>query len=147
MNNSTELFSKNVKKMILLQVCLIILGVIAFIITKNIALFGYGGCFIKENYNLPCIVCGVTRCIYNMVNLNLVEAFKYHPIFFVMCFYILFANILYIINTLSKKDFLSFFYRSMIPFYVFLVLFIVQYLLRLILFINQVEIDFMYINI
>lgn len=133
--------------MILLQVCLCILGVIAFILLKKIPVLGTGSCIIKENFNIPCIVCGVTRCINNLINFNFLEAFKYHPIFFIMCFYILFVDILYMINTLLRKRYLIFFYNSMTPFYVFLILFVIQYLLRLIMFINHVEIGFMYISI
>ena len=135
------------RNMILLQVFFLLLGVIAFTIVKTNTNVELGICPVKSAIGIPCPSCGGTRCIINLVNLNVVDSFKYHPVVFGIIFYILIADFVYVINTLLKNDKLSFLYKSMIPFYIFLCLFILQYLIRVICCINGVESSIMFMNV
>ena len=89
-------------------------------------------CMIREAAGVICPTCGVTRCVSNMLDFNFGAAFAYHPMFFILVVYLIFIDIVYIINTLFKKKFFKFLYPSLKYFAVFYTLYIFQYIYRLV---------------
>lgn len=89
--------------------------VISIIIFLVITLFGYY--FLNSNYNfkIPCLFhkltnyycpgCGITRCIFSILEGNIKKAFNYNRLVFIMLpfiiVYIIYKTYLYIFN---KKD-------------------------------------------
>lgn len=60
-------------------------------------------CWIYENTGVLCPGCGGTRCVINILQGNIVDAFFNHMVFFITFMYLFILNIIYIIN-LNKKD-------------------------------------------
>lgn len=53
----------------------------AFATTRGVSLFGYEthfGCWVKDNYGVPCPICGMTRSVILTMQGNLREAFQMH---------------------------------------------------------------------
>ena len=97
-------------KVLLIQ--LLILLVLAFIfVFVNSSLINFiPPCFWQENYGLSCPSCGSTRCVINLINCNFHDAFFYNPFLFILIVYLFLLDLLYIINTISNKKYLKFFY-------------------------------------
>lgn len=129
------LITKNnkINKMLILQLILILIGVLAFLVTKT----GIGKlippCMIREAIGVICPTCGVTRCVSNILAFNFEAAFKYHPMVFILTIYLGVIDVVYIINTIFNKEFLKVFYPSIKYFFIFYGLFIFQYIFRLII--------------
>jgi len=142
----SKIFELN-KKTIILQALIIMLGVLVFVLAKTRYIFIFSDCMIKKNFGIPCPGCGATRCVVALCDMDFIEAFKCHPAWFMAINYMVLIEIVYLINIAFKKNFLKKLYSSMIPFYIFLALFVIQWIIRIILFKNGVELPFMYINI
>ena len=140
-------YDSKLKRMILLQVIFLLLGVLLFIVVKYRGNVYFGDCPFKSAIGIPCPSCGGTRCIINFINMKFATSFRYHPTVFIITVYVILTDIVYIINTILRKNFLSFLYTSMVPLYIFLTLFIVQYLIRIICYINGIENSIMYIYV
>lgn len=73
-----------------------------FIIILIIALYilFYGKCLFKELFNIPCPLCGITRAYKSLLELDIRQAFNYHPLFWFIPLLIFFAfhNKLFKIN-------------------------------------------------
>ncbi len=60
-------------------------------------------CWIYQTVGLLCPACGGTRCVIYLLNLNWIEAFFSHIIFFIGICYLVVANIVYLINLNREK--------------------------------------------
>ena len=143
---ATRIAKFNNKK-IILQVFLFMLGVLVFVLAKTRYIFIFSDCALKEHLNLPCPVCGVTRSVVALSDFNFVESFKYHPTWFMVLAYAVFVDLVFITNMITGKKHLKVLYSTMTPFYFFLILLILQWLLRLVCIYNGIDFDFMYINV
>ena len=119
------------RKMIILQLILILVGVLAILVIKTNIINLIPPCTVRSYLGIICPTCGVTRCIVNILNFNFSMAFMYHPMFFIIVFYLFFVNLLYIINTIFSKNFLKFLYPSFKFLALFYILFFFQYFYRL----------------
>lgn len=65
-------------------------------------------CLIYKHTNLYCPACGITRCIFSLLEGNFIQAFKYNQLIFCMLpilfIYFVYKSYLFIIN---KKDLLK----------------------------------------
>lgn len=92
-----------------------IIKVISILILSLIVLYGYYFLNLKFNFYIPCLFyektglycpgCGITRCIFSIINGNYKEAFNYNRLVFIMLpfliAYFIYSLYLYIFN---KKD-------------------------------------------
>ncbi len=89
------------KKIILIE---LIICIIAITIINSIDIGKYiPNCFFYEKTGLQCPSCGGTRCVENILQGNFIQAFLYHPVFFITILYLLIVNIVYLIN-LNRKN-------------------------------------------
>lgn len=60
-------------------------------------------CWIYQTIGLLCPACGGTRCVIYLLNLNWIDAFFSHIVFFIGICYLMVANIVYLINLNREK--------------------------------------------
>lgn len=123
---------KEKKNMIILQLILILIGVLAILLLKTDLIQLIPPCTIKSHLGIICPTCGVTRCIINTLNLNFSMAFTYHPTFFIGMCYLMFIDVLYIVNILLDKKIFKFLYPSFKVLTIFYIAFFFQYFYRLV---------------
>jgi len=105
-------------------------------------------CFFKRFFGVFCPFCGGTRCAINLLHFNFKEAFMYHPTTVIFFFYVIFAEALFILNFIFKKDYLSFLYKKYdTAILVYLAFSIIQFLIRAIYFYFDIDCPIMYTNI
>ena len=123
--------SEKKRKMLILQLILVLVGVLAVLIIKTNIIKLIPPCTVRSYVGIICPTCGVTRCIKNIFNLNFKMAFNYHPMFFIIVMYLGLVDLLYVINTWFDKNFLKFLYPSFKFLIIFYTLFFIQYFYRL----------------
>ncbi len=106
---------KEYKKMIIIQLVFLIIGILTVIIINTNLINFIPKCWINEKFGLLCTSCGGTRCVINFLQGNFIKAFKYHSVFFLIIIYILITDIVYIINTLTNKNIAKWLYPK--PYY------------------------------
>lgn len=102
--------TSKIKKMLILELGILLLVLIIFIIIKYKIFTILPQCPFNKFFNLQCPSCGGTRCIVNFALGNFKESFYYHPIFFLTIIYLIAINLLYIVNAFRKKDIATFLY-------------------------------------
>lgn len=94
---------QRLKRVILIYISLLIIFVSYYIINKKTGF--YIPCIFHEITGLDCPGCGITRCLFHLINLRIDEAFKVNPLVFILLpfivAYFLYQSYLYIYN---KKD-------------------------------------------
>ena len=103
------------KKMLCIQIIILIFIVLLYIIIKSPLIKMVPNCWINETFGILCPSCGATRCLINLLNGNIIKAFKFHPIFFLTIIYLLILDIVYIINTITNKNIWKWIYPK--PYY------------------------------
>lgn len=61
-------------------------------------------CIFYKKYDLLCPGCGGTRFMLNLINLNFVQAFYIHLVFFILIIYLFILDITYVINIFLHKN-------------------------------------------
>ena len=123
---------KSIRKMLVLQLSFVISGALVVLLIKSgIIQYIFPPCITREIFGYICPSCGITRCVTNMINLKFDTAFLYHPTFFAFTLYLAFIDIVYIVQTLTKKEWLKKLYPNWFVGGMFFVVFIVQYVYRL----------------
>lgn len=102
--------TKKIKKMILLELGILFLVLIIFIIAKYKIFTIMPSCIINTLFGIECPSCGGTRCVINFISGNFKQSFYYHPIFFITIIYLIIVNLLYIINSFRKEEFITWIY-------------------------------------
>ncbi len=94
---------QRLRKVITIYLCLLLMFIAYYIINKTTGF--YIPCIFHELTGLDCPGCGITRCLFNIINLNFKEAFLVNPLVFIylpfIIAYFLYKSYLYIFN---KKD-------------------------------------------
>ncbi len=129
--------NSNIKNMLVLQVIFAIIGVLIILLVKFNLFEIFPTCIFRQKYDCICPTCGITRCTINLVNFNFKSAFMYHPTFFILILYGGITDFIYIINTVSKKNFFKFLYPSIPILCIFLCMHVIQYICRMIIIINR----------
>ena len=122
--------NKKIKNMLLLELGIVFLVLIIFIMIKLNMIKYIPNCFIHEKFGILCPSCGGTRCVINFLTGNFMQSFLYHPIFFITIIYLLFINLIYIINSFRKKEILTFLYPKEKFWYVFLIIILIYTIVR-----------------
>ena len=99
------------KKAIFIELGIISLALLIFIgIQQGWLINWIPPCFIYKHFGVLCPSCGGTRCVVEMVHGNFINAFFYHPVFFLTLVYLLIANLVYLINLRKKKKIATWMY-------------------------------------
>ena len=95
---------KEIKKMILIQILLILLVVSCYIFLNSKYISLVPKCHIKEKYNLLCPSCGGTTAVKNLVNGNILEALDNNLVIVLGIIYVLLVDLVYVLNILRGKE-------------------------------------------
>jgi len=114
-------------KIILIELLILILAIIG--VNSNLMQYT-PSCLLYEATNLQCPSCGGTRCVENILKGNFKEAFLFHPIFFIVIFYLMLCNIVYLINLNKKKEILTWIYPKYWYAIIFAVILVIYGILR-----------------
>ena len=87
----------NKKSIIIIGIELVILIVVTIILNTNLINY-IPQCWIYQTTGILCPACGGTRCVVNIFQGNIKEAFFSHMIFFITIIYLVICNIVYIID-------------------------------------------------
>lgn len=136
MNFIINMKNKDIKKMLILQLAIVSIGVLAIILTKTSITKLIPPCMVRDAIGIICPTCGVTRCVSNFLSLNFEASFMYHPVAFILTLYLIFIDIIYIINTVFDKKFFKILYPSINLLVIFFVVFFFQYFYRVYMIVN-----------
>ena len=115
--------NKKIKKMLFIESGILILILIALLAIKLGFIYSIPECIVHKTFGILCPGCQGTRCVINLVNGNFIDSFNYHPVFFVTIIYLMFVNLIFIINSFRKKEILTFLYPKM-KFWIFFIIII-----------------------
>lgn len=115
---------KKIKKMLFVELGLLLLVLLIYIILKTDLINLIPECFIRKNFGILCPSCGGTRMVFSIMNFKFIEAFKYNPVLFLILLYLGVINFIYIINSFRKKEILTFIYPKKPIFWVIFVFFL-----------------------
>ena len=104
-------------------------------------------CPLKNLANIPCPLCGGTRCAISFFNLDFVSAFKYHPTTFLLIIYAIFVEIVFIFDILAKKNISKYVFNIDVTIYAYIILTIIQYIVRLYFIFSGNECSFMFLDV
>lgn len=94
---------QRLKKVILIYLGLLLIFITYYILNKKTGF--YIPCIFHEITGLDCPGCGITRCLFHLINFNFLDAFKVNPLVFIyipfIIAYYLYQSYLYIYD---KKD-------------------------------------------
>lgn len=121
--------NKKKKKMIFVELGLILLVLLIYIIANTNLISLMPKCLIKENLGILCPSCGSTRMVYSFMHFNFKDAFMYNPVMFLFLIYILIVNLVFIINAFRKKEdeILTFLYPKNAWYWVVFVIILIIY--------------------
>ena len=113
-----EVTSKKLKKLLIIELCIIFGIVLAYIILKlNIM----PECYIHSHFGLLCLSCGGTRMAEDLFAGDIKSAFLVHPVFFIALVYLFAFNIVFIINSLRKNKICKWIYPNLIYLAIFVI--------------------------
>ncbi len=104
-------------------------------------------CAFKQKTGIICPFCGGTRCAINIMKFNFIEAFKYHPSTAILLIYIIFIDIMYLIDIIRGNNKDRIIYRIDLIAYAYLILSAIVYVIRLVCIFNHIDCQFMYLNL
>ena len=122
--------NSKIKKMIKVELLILVLLLIIFTVIKLGLIFLIPECIIHKYFGILCPSCQGTRCVASFMYGDFIQSFNYHPVFFITMIYFIFVNILFIINAFRKKDILRFLYPGLKFWIVFLILIAIFTVLR-----------------
>ena len=122
----------NKKSIIIISIELVILIVLTIILNTNLINY-IPQCWIYQTTGILCPGCGGTRCIVNLFQRNIKEAFFSHIVFFITIIYLLICNIVYIINLNKKKKIATWIYPKYWYSIIFVIILIIYTIIRNIL--------------
>lgn len=122
----------NKKSIIIIGIELVILIVVTIIL--NTDLINYiPQCWIYQTTGILCPACGGTRCVVNIFQGNIKEAFFSHMIFFITIIYLVICNMVYTINLNKKKKIATWIYPKYWYVIIFAIILIIYTIIRNIL--------------
>lgn len=122
--------NKKIRNMLLLELGITFLVLTIFILVKLDIIKYIPICFVNGKFGILCPSCGGTRCVVNLILGNIKESFLYHPVFFVLIIYLVIVNILYIVNSIRKKEIATYLYPKMKFWIIFLIVLVIYTFIR-----------------
>ena len=83
-----------------------------------------------KNYSILCPSCGGTRCVINFLRGNLTESLKYNIIYFSIILYLIFLNIIMVINLIIKEPKIKIMYPKIKHIYFFIIILLIYFIVR-----------------
>ena len=120
------------KKSIIISIELVILIVLTIILNTNLINY-IPQCWIYQTTGILCPECGGTKCVVNIFQGNIKEAFFSHMIFFITIIYLVICNMVYIINLNKKKKIATWIYPKYWYVIIFAIILIIYTIIRNIL--------------
>jgi len=120
--------SKELKKLIIIETCIIFGIVLAYIILSSHIAFS--ACYFYSHFGILCPSCGGTRLVIDLFTGNIKGAFLIHPVFFVTLVYLFIFNIVFIINSFKKNKICKWMYPRITYLVIFLIALILFTILR-----------------
>lgn len=120
---------KDYIKIFLKQLKWIILLLLLFVIYEVLVIFVFKldtNCMIKLIFGIPCPSCGMTRAYLSLFRLNIISAFYYHPLFWLV-------PIVAFIIIFRERPFWSKLYHSKLFWSILFTVYIFVYIIRFIL--------------
>ena len=102
--------NKKIKRMIKVELLIVVLLLIAFIVVKSGIVYLIPPCPTYTLFGILCPACQGTRCVMHFMQGDFIGSFLYHQIFFFTIIYMFLVNILFIVNSFRKKEILTFLY-------------------------------------
>lgn len=87
-------------------------------------------CYFYKNYGILCPSCGGTRCVINFFRGNLTESLKYNIIYFSIILYLIFLNIIMVINLILKEPKIKIMYPKIKHIYFFIIILLIYFIVR-----------------
>lgn len=122
--------TKKIKKMLLLELGILLLALMIFIIAKDKIFTIIPQCIVNRIFGLQCPSCGGTRCVINFILGNFKESFCYHPIFFFTIIYFSIINFIYIINAFRENEIATYLYPKLKFWIIWIIILIIFTILR-----------------
>ncbi len=126
---------------------LLLFTFLAYVLHRITSGFNLVLCPMKNFFGLFCPFCGGTRCAMNFIKLNFYDSFMYHPTTFILIIYAIIVDVLFLIDIIFKKDMVKKVFRIEIVLAIYIFASVIQYLIRVYCFYNQIECPIMYTNI
>ncbi len=98
------MMKKQYKTLILVQIAIIIFLVMCFLLLGSEYISLVPKCIFRDEFGILCVACNGTSFAIEMAKFNFIQAFKFHPIFFISFIYLVLLDITYIINVIFKKN-------------------------------------------
>lgn len=95
---------KQYKTLILVETLIIIIIVLLVMFLNSKYIQFVPKCIFKEIFGIICPACNGTTFAIELSKFNFANAFKVHPVFFILVIYLGLLNIIYIINVLLKRN-------------------------------------------
>lgn len=81
---------------------LLLLGIIMLYLILHMRIISLN-CYINDHFNILCPSCGGTRMMLYIFRCDFVKAFSFHPVFFTTIIYLFIVNLIFIINSFTKR--------------------------------------------
>ena len=98
-----NLVKKQQKIFIGIQIFIFLSIIGLYIVLNTNIIRSIPGCMFYKKFGFLCPACGGTRFMISLLNLDFVQAFYIHPVFFLLAIYLAILNISYIINIMFNK--------------------------------------------
>ena len=122
----------------------IILMLVLYLITSSLDIVL---CPLKNLANIPCPFCGGTRCAISFFHLDLISAFKYHPSTLLLIIYTIIIEFVFIIDLILKKNISKYIFNIDVVISIYLILTIIQYIIRLYCIFSGNDCSFMFLDL
>ena len=140
-------YNRGIISILNINFILVIVTIAVLSISKLMNLFINTTCVYKKHFGVICPFCGGTRSAVNIIHLNFVEAFKYHPTTVLLFFALIVFDLTSIFKVVTHKDTSKLFRWFYIILFSYIGLTIVQYIVRIIMIYNHIPCDFMYLDL
>jgi len=100
-------------------------------------------CFFRKYFHITCPFCGGTRFFYSFITFHFADAFRYHPTTFVYAIFLIIMTLIYIKDRVLNKPSIVNINLMTRSFIIYIVCTLIQYILRMVLINNSIEVPFL----
>ena len=123
-------YSEETKQMLKIESIIIICVISLYITVKMDLIKILPECYFYNKLGLLCPSCGGTRCVIELMNFNFIQAIQMNGFIVITFLYLMILNIVYIYNTIRKKNKFKFLYIKNVHIIIWGVLLIIYTIFR-----------------
>ena len=123
-------YSEETKQMLKIESIIIICVISLYITVKMDLIKILPECYFYNKLGLLCPRCGGTRCVIELMNFNFIQAIQMNAFIVITFLYLMILNIVYIYNTIRKKNKFKFLYIKNVHIIIWGVLLIIYTIFR-----------------